>query len=226
MAVSILGSSANNGANSATTLTVTHTLSAGSNRLVLAAFAWDSHVSDTISSVTYGGNAMTEVTGSPYTGGALGVALSLWAIKEASLPADGSRDLVVTWGSTIQAYGGVIAFADAHQTTTFTSVATGTATSDTPSVTVSGVGADDFVFVKTANQFGTLQTEGADQTTQWSSSAFNQRGLASTQDGVSGGVMSCLLNTGAGEWMSMGVGILAAGAGAASAKSLALVGVG
>lgn len=85
---------------SAGNVTVSHTLVAGSDRKVVVRIAEFADEDDfTISSVTYGGNAMTEAIREEFTSSGILVATSVWYIDEGDLPANGARDCVVTYDS-------------------------------------------------------------------------------------------------------------------------------
>lgn len=81
------------------TSTFNHTLSAGSNRLVIVQFSWQT-VGRTLDSCTYGGVAMTLVPSSLYSSGSTGVKVQAYYLAEASLPSNGAQTIDPTFSST------------------------------------------------------------------------------------------------------------------------------
>ena len=81
----------------ATTLTATHTLLSGSNRISWCAVGTEN--ANSIASATFGGVAATALTEKVYPAGA--VRVRLFYVLNASLPADGARDWVVTFSGNV-----------------------------------------------------------------------------------------------------------------------------
>jgi len=89
------------GTGNALTLTFSHTLVAGSNRLVVVCFAGESDGGLSVSSVTYGGTAMTLAVSLETPDSGFKYIGQLWYILEANLPANGANNVVITTsGST------------------------------------------------------------------------------------------------------------------------------
>ena len=96
MAISVLGSVATQVRNnsSGTTITASHTLAAGANRIVVA---WGAIEDDNaIASATYGGVAMTALTEKSHSTGGTATRIRMFYLLNASLPADGANNCVMT----------------------------------------------------------------------------------------------------------------------------------
>lgn len=148
MAIAELGTDATGTEDSAdNSITVAHTLAAGSNRLVLIKIGcWKSDGAVTVSSVTYGGVACTEIVSLDLDASTDHFFGGIWYIKEASLPSNGSNNVVVTFGAAVVEKAVVVrALSGVDQTTTFRDNDEISAMSGTsPSLTLTTV-ADDWV---------------------------------------------------------------------------------
>ena len=86
-----------------TSLTFSHTLVSGSNRMVVVAVGVENAVAlnDPPTSVTYGGVSMTRaISHAADNGTAFRAYAEIWYILEANLPADGARDVVISISGT------------------------------------------------------------------------------------------------------------------------------
>lgn len=92
-------SSAKNTANSANTVSVSHTLGAGPRRMVLAIIGVESFTTAVApTSVTYGGVSMTQVAALQHTDGTAWV--GIYYLGEASLPGAGSNTVQANWSGS------------------------------------------------------------------------------------------------------------------------------
>lgn len=82
--------------------TVSVTLSAGSNRYMVVAIAADVASLAAPTSVTYGGNALALITDGSVTASQISTAggVFMYRLLEASMPANGAQNLIVSWGAT------------------------------------------------------------------------------------------------------------------------------
>jgi hypothetical protein len=78
------------------TLTFSHTLVAGSNRVVVVCFGAEEQNGLTVSSVTYGGKAMTLAVSAETPDTGYKYISQIWYILAANLPANGVNDVVIT----------------------------------------------------------------------------------------------------------------------------------
>jgi hypothetical protein len=98
-AVAILDAVVTEEVDAANSITKAFTLSAGSNRRLFACVAIEhSSGNPSSSGITYGGVALSELIGITHTGGLRTV--EIWSLVDASLPAPGSSNLVVSFNGT------------------------------------------------------------------------------------------------------------------------------
>lgn len=173
-------------ANSAS-LAWAHTLTAGATMLIVGA-GLPSGI--TVTSVTWDADGVNESftelrnddnPGAAHTG--------IWYLLTPSA-ATGSSEITQAVSTMSRQVGGAVDFTG---TSGAPDNATGSATDTTVSMndTVSGVGADDYVFDSVRSDNGTVLTEGADQTADWNiQPGSGDIAGGGTQDGVNGGVMS------------------------------------
>lgn len=159
---------------------------AGSDRCLLVGIAYyDS--GDTISAVTYNGDALTEVPSSTVSNGQYTTAFySLVA------PDTGSNTVSVTFTGFVFDFGaGAVSFTGADQTTPLGTAVTATGTDTTPTVTVTSASGEIVVDALTIVHGGTLTVDGS-QSQRWNSTgAFGFIKYAgSTEPGASSTTMS------------------------------------
>ena len=97
--ISLLGTAATNSDNTSLTVSATHTLAAGSNRIAIAVVSFYKATSFECTGVTYGGVAMTKI-GNSGNHTSVYRDISVWYLLEASLPSDGSKTVTATVGSS------------------------------------------------------------------------------------------------------------------------------
>lgn len=133
--------------------------------------------------VTYGATAMTLLAGSRIQNAGAAVT-EIWYLDNVLT----SETITVSLSSKSMAIAGAVDFSGAD---TAPDNVAGSSPDGVASVsdTVTGVGADDFVF-DCIREPGAAPTVGANQTAQWNLAGGGERGGGSTQDGVDGGVMS------------------------------------
>ncbi len=148
--------------------TVSHTLGSGSNRLLVVAI--EMLTAGVPSSVTYGGTAMTAISGCANNDGTTGVVMYYMPETTlASIGGAGAHNIVVTFGTSPIAVIGAISYSNVNQTTPFGTCATASATSATPSVSVAS-NAGDIVMDSVQIGFNAVSptaTVNASQTQRW-----------------------------------------------------------
>lgn len=77
---------------------LTHSVGAGSNRLLVFAVGYENATDTLVSSVSYGGQAMTRITGTSATSTGVYNRAELWYLKESGIAAASSTTFSVTWG--------------------------------------------------------------------------------------------------------------------------------
>jgi hypothetical protein len=195
----------------------------GSNRLLWVGVMFYQNGDTFIADVTYNGVSLTVVPSSTENNG------SLW-IQQYTLvaPATGENTLQVQFGGNAAFDIGVvgISFTGVDQSTPLGTAVTAADSSVTPSVTVTGLTADDFVVdIMGIAHSGTL-TVGANQTQRANAVAGGfYKHAASTQDGGDGGVMSWSNST-SQAWAISAVPIKAIASAASLPHHLLLLGVG
>lgn len=179
------------------TITVSHTTGAGANRLMLVGISIGANV--TVSSVTYGGTALTLVI---YQPGYYSDEKSY--IYQLVAPVSGAADVVVTLSSSAGTVVGVMTFTGVNQTTPLGTPAGNTGSGSLVTVDISS-GANELVF-DTLMVYPRTLTVGAGQTERWDITDTNCKGAASTEPGAATVTMSWTLGSST-SWGTCGVSI-------------------
>ena len=206
-AVDSVSSFASNGAGP---FTWAHTCSGSDRLLRVTTSHFDS--SDTISSITYNGVALTAVPGGSTNNGQYYVT-AYYLIA----PDTGTHDIVVTVTGSVFDFGaGAISYTDVHQTTPLGTAVTATGTSTTPSVTVSSA-ADELVDDGLVIIHGGTLSVGAGQTQRWNAIASSGfiKYAGSTEGGAASTTMSWS-NSSSQTWAIVAVPIKPVGGGGGS----------
>jgi hypothetical protein len=185
---------------SATSLTWAHTVASGNNRVLFVQLAIDG-LGASVSSVTYGGVALTQV------GRATGNhAVEIWRLVN---PAVGTANVVASFGATTAAAGGAATFNGVNQTTPTGTFAGAAGNGKTSSIVVTSTTNDVVIDVVNwaANPAG--YTAGAGQTQQWTQTNATQQGVSTTKAGASSVTMSSTVSKSA-QWEAGAVSIRAA----------------
>ena len=181
MAIPVVDSVSNLSGSGAGPFTWAHTC-AGSDRILLVKVAhYDS--SDTVSSVTYGGVALTAVPGASTANGQYRIG---WYYLLA--PGAGTANIVVTVTGSVFDFGGAgLSLTGVHQTVPFGTPVTATGTDTTPTVTVSSA-ADELVVDGLIIIHGGTLSVGAGQTSRWN--AIGLSGFIKYAGSTEGGAAS------------------------------------
>jgi len=139
LAISSNGTVTSASTDGATSLSWSHTVSAGTNRVLVVELAIDGAGANT-TSVTYGGVAMTQIGR-----GAGNHAVELWALVN---PAAGTANVVATFAGTTAAAGGATAYNGVNQSVPFGTFVSATGTGTTASVTVASAAGDQVIDVQ------------------------------------------------------------------------------
>lgn len=184
--------------NSASTLTFSHTVSSGYNRLLMVGISTGATSSNgtnaaTVNSVTYGGVALTLV-GSVNAGG--NVRTFMYALVN---PTVGAANVVVTTSATTPVVAGATSFSGVHQTTPYGTFYSNSTTSNASSASVTGISsaADELVYdviaVDVDNSAPGALAIGSGQTSRWNVTGATTRrvtGAGSTKVGSTSASMS------------------------------------
>ena len=180
MTATLLGSVVHGFDNATNTVTSpNHTLLAGNNRVVLVGIVGGNAAARTVSAITYGGQAMTEIFYDHVSGNS-GHFVGLYELREGSLPGDGVRTATVTMSDDCADLGIIVlSIQDASQS----------GAEDVDSSHTSGVGSTltlsisngsfQFDVVSKASD-GESGVPGANQTERWDGDIGNRRALSST----------------------------------------------
>lgn len=164
--ISMLGTAATGTNNSSTTVSTTHTLSSGANRIAIAFVSFYKGTALSCTGVTYGGVAMTKI-GNSGDHTSVYRDISAWYLLEASLPATGSKTVTATIsGSSLNLNIHVFTIQDAAQTAYEQSPTAGTyssASSATSSINITTVAAKAWAFSGAAGDAISSYTHGAGQ---------------------------------------------------------------
>lgn len=113
---------------------LTHAVGSGSNRLLIFAVGYEHSADTLVSAVTYGGQAMTRITGTSATSSGVYDRAELWYLKESGIAAASNTTFSVTWGSgapTSPMYAAG-AYTDVDQTTPIATSSSNSTNSATP----------------------------------------------------------------------------------------------
>lgn len=188
MAVAFQATSGMQSTTTATSLTYSMTVSAGSDLALVVGVALEETSID-VTGVTFNGDAMTQ-TGSDTPSGGLFSEAQLFRLVN---PDVATANIVVSVSSADSIISGAFSMTGVDQTTPVGTAATDTSTSDTTaSTTVASVGTDDLVVDILAADSDFVATVGADQgdNDMQASLSGQVTGAMSTQAGSAGGVMS------------------------------------
>jgi len=196
--------------NSGNTGTFTHShTSSGSNRLLVVEVALDEGAdSKNVSSVLYGGTALTKLSREVYSGG--NPAVEVWYLINPST-GENTVEVNISGGNTNKISLGAISLTNVSQLTPIDGTTTANGLSTVPSVTVTSE-AGDLVMDVMASAASTSPTGiGAGQTERFNiemggSGASSHNGTGSTEDGASSVVMNWTLGSSVG-WAMIGFNI-------------------
>lgn len=150
----------------ANTISVSHTLGSGTNRLAVVVVTTYRNGGDpNITGITYGGVAMTELVDKIQTVSSDRFHAAIWYLKNADMPSDGSKTVTATYdeSNTKEMQVAVQTFSGVDQTTPFTdSDSTGSSSSVSASLTLTTVSGD--MAIDCLNTYTGTRTIGADQT--------------------------------------------------------------
>lgn len=200
---------ADGAADSGSSVSYSHTCS-GSDRLLIVGVAWRG--TQTVSSVTYNGVAMTQVAAHAAGG-------NNTRVKQYYLinPASGANTVSVTMSGATNLVVGSISFNGAHQTTPLGTQATATGTSGNPSVSVSSA-SDEIVVDSLSYDRASSLTVGAGQTQRYNrddNGGGDLWGAGSTEAGAASVTMSWTAGASEG-WAIAGVSVKPSGGAAAA----------
>ena len=188
--------------------TFAHTVSGSTvNRLLIVGVSWSDANSRQISSVTYGGVAMTAIAVSVTNGSSAKV--QMYRLYGGTLPT-GTNNVVVTWSGTVTGVIGATTFYGVDQTTPLGALVGTTGNTATPTHTVTSATGD--LVVDTMAAGGGTPVVDPSQT-QWWNLTQTVRGAGSTKPGAASVTMSWTLGS-TQSWAIQAVPVKAAAAGA------------
>lgn len=217
--VAVLGTPSTNVHSSGATITVSHTVSSGSNTLLLvAASCVNDAGTETVNSMTWGADAMTNL-GEWETGN--DNQISIWYLKS---PTAATRTITATYNATLAEGGAIIAITleNVDQTTTFgTPVVDCAQTSPVPTNSVSSNTGDmvvDFVSCESCDGW----TAGSGQTQYGNLNSDPTFSASSVEAGAASVEMAWTWDQGAGSEhrCQVGTNILQAAASGASGQTI------
>ncbi len=174
LAITSNGTATSTQTTGATNLTWSHTVNSGTDRVLIVELSIDG-LGAGVSSVTYGGVAMTQVGR-----GAANHAVEIWSLVN---PTVGTANVIASFGATTAAAGGATTFNGVNQGTPTGTFASASGTGTTASVTVSSV-AGDLVIDAQYWKDTSANLVGAGQISQWSASNATMLGGSTTETGA------------------------------------------
>ena len=202
-----------------TSVTWSHTVGAGSNRLLVVLLS--DNPTDAVSSVTYGGVALTQLPGAHVVGGT-GAEVDIWYLKN---PASGAANFVATWAAQGYLNAGAVSFSGVDQTTPLDTPVTATGTGRSASATVA-TDANNIVIdnlcLQESSADNPTATAGGSQTQRFNevNLAGGPRSASSTQPGAASVAMQWAF-TGAVQWALAAVAVKGASGVAAVPRAYA-----
>ncbi|MGI9067891.1 MAG: beta strand repeat-containing protein [Pyrinomonadaceae bacterium] len=174
-----------------TTLTWSHTVGTGSNRILIVGVSIFGG-GLTVSSVTYGGTALTRIGGQTDSGNK--VRMEIWKLVA---PASGTASIVVTPSAATRVVGGAVSFNNVDQTIPNGTFASASGSSTAPSVNVTSATGEVVIDTLVATGDAISASVGAGQTQRWNkttgSTSTEVLGAGSTEPGASTVTMSWTL---------------------------------
>jgi hypothetical protein len=198
-------SATNTGSAVGTDLIWSHTIGIGPNRVLVVNVS--THTGYTVSSITYGGVALTQIGPAANASGAH-VSTGVWYLKA---PAVGTANVVVTLIAKDVFAAGATSFFGVDQTRPFGTCTNATGTANTPSATtVSAAG--EVIVDSVAARAATSGTNGTGQTQLWDQftgkSGSDVWGSSSFSAGAATVPMTWTLSgVGAGDWASVALAL-------------------
>ncbi len=189
----------------ASSLTWSHTVASGSNGMLIVNVAVNSDVG--VSSVSYGGTALTRLGTVTNPGGSL-VTSEIWYL---AAPAVGTANVVVTLAGSDTLAAGATNFYGVDQTTPFGTFVSATGSGGAPTVNVTSAAGEVVVDAAVFRARNTA-TVGAGQTQLWvqgtGTSGSDTAGAGSTEAGAATVTMSWTSSgSGTGEWATGAVAL-------------------
>lgn len=206
-AVTIDASSASS-ETTAASLTFSHTMSSGTNGLLIVAASVQTSGGATLNTVTFNGVSMTKYN--EITIASTYFKLSLWYLIA---PASGAHNVVATASTTVEIWAAAQSFTGVDQTTPLGTIVTNTLDSGqtTTSVNVSSATGDIVADTFYSSSVAGTPTVGSGQTAQGASGGAASRYIAmSTKAGASGTVTMAWTRTDSGDVNQQGVSVKAA----------------
>jgi len=177
-------------ANSATH-TWSHTVGAGSNRVLVVGVS-NRDGTRTVSTVTYGGVALTRI--GLQNGAGTANRVELWRLIA---PATGTANIIVTLSGSTETVAGAVSYTGVDQTTPFGTFASASGTSTAPSVAVTSASGEVVMDVVAANGDSDGATVGTGQTQRWNdftgTGGGDIHGAGSTEPGAASVTMAWTL---------------------------------
>ncbi|MCW4004630.1 MAG: hypothetical protein NWE95_12040 [Candidatus Bathyarchaeota archaeon] len=187
----------------------THTTSAGSDRILLVAidiFRASGGSPTTITSITYGGTALTPLATAVYDSNPRVRSYVYYLLN----PASGTRTISVNFASSTYAVGGSITYTNVDQTTPFLTSNTNTGSGTSQSVTVTAVGEHTKVLFghlasyRTSSPSAYTVTDGQPPT-RWSETDQLYKGFGSDKTVTSGLVSTTWSTSREASWVAIAV---------------------
>jgi len=178
-------------AKAASSLTWSHTVGPSLNRILMVGVS-NNNTTRPVSTVTYGGTALTRVgfQNAPGTQNRI----ELWSLIA---PSPGTANVVVTFSGSVDSVGGAIVFSGVDQATPLGTFASANGSNASPSVTVSSASGQVVIDTLATNGDGSSAAAGPGQTQRWSlktgNGGGNALGAGSTEPGASSVTMSWTL---------------------------------
>lgn len=175
-------------ASATTTQTWAHTVPSGNNRVLVVGISLRT-LTRTVTSLTYGGTALTKIGSSNIRMG-----VELWRLVG---PAVGTANIVATWSGSSDLVGWSGSFTNVDQTTPTGAIFVSNGSSTTPSVTVASATGELVIDTVSTRGDAKSTTVGAGQTVICSgalgNAGANGRGASSSEAGAASVVMSWTL---------------------------------
>ena len=176
----------------ATSMSWTHTTGTGDNRILLVSIGVFSRAGTpaTVTSITYGGTALTLLATDVYTTNPQVRSYLYYLLN----PPSGTRTISVQFSASTLAIGGSVTYFGVNQTSPFQASGTSKGAGTTPSISLTATGSYNKVFYASLMSYRISApsqytiTEGSGQTNRWQGIAYTYKGRGSEKTVTSGSV--------------------------------------
>lgn len=187
----------------------------GANRILMVGISYRNNDSETVSSITYGGQPLTLVGTAEYASGTPDGRIYIYRLLN---PPTGANTLAVTWNSALNNFAvvGAVTYSGVNQTTPTGTFASAGAASGTPAVSVNSA-TGQLVFGVVGGRTTSAYTVTGGGTQLWSVLASSGQTAGAAQSAAGATTVNLTWNGSSAEWVAGGVSLVPASSSAGTA---------